>query len=133
MKAADLYDRHLALAAGWQRQVFVDEMENTFSVGLASAFAEAGGGEFSPRLDLTALPAILPWEVNWLKVARCDTASPILVLVQGSGRITIADGRHRVARARWIERRANLPAWILPWTYAAKSASRIEYEVFDHL
>ena len=113
--------------------MFLDEIGNTFSVGLAAAFAETGAGEFKRDFDLALLPSTGLLELNWVRLIMSETASPVLVLVQWNGRITVADGRHRVARARLIERLTTLPAWVLPWTYAAKSASQIQFEVFDHL
>jgi hypothetical protein len=129
----ELLREHLELCESWQRQVFVDEMQNTFSVGLAAAYAAAGGGEYSQCFEVAALPVLSPIRLNMWRLAKCSTTTPLLILVQASGRISIADGRHRLAKAKWLERRRTIPAWILPWTYAAKSSCRIRYEVFDNL
>ena len=108
-------------------------MSNVFSVGLALAFAEKGGGEFAECFDVAQLPIPALAILDRCRIIGCDTATPILILVQASGRITIADGRHRLAKAYWIERRLDLLAWVLPWSYAAKSAARIQFMNFDNL
>lgn len=133
VSTTELLPEHLAFGEAWQRQVFVDEMQNTFSVGLAVAYAAAGGAEFTPCFDVAALPAPSPIRLNMWRLAKCSTTAPLLILVQSSGRVTVADGRHRLAKAKWLERRRTVPAWILPWTYSAKSRCRIHYEVFDNL
>lgn len=133
VSTTELLREHLALADPWQRQEFVDEMQNTFSVGLAAAYATAGGAEYTPFIEVAALPVPSLTRLNVWRLVKCSTKAPILILVQSSGRVSIADGRHRLAKAKWLERRGTIPAWILPWTYAAKSSCRIRYERFDDL
>lgn len=94
----------------------MDGQENLYSVGLLHQYAvKLGEDFFEPALQVDECLDLGRGQIDQERVGRANADFPILVVVEESGHLSVADGVHRLIKSRLAGKRT-IGCFCIPWT-----------------
>ena len=112
-----LMKQAMAEAQNWFKgSTFSDEQGNNFDVEAVVSFAQANAGKYLRTVPMSKIEHDLEWweqDPNKDRMMGTDTRYPILVVVD-NGHWSVADGLNRMKKARDVEGKTAMQAYVVP-------------------
>lgn len=129
-----LVEGAIAEADKFTGSTFADDAGNQYSVEKLYAIARANAARYLRRdFPISRIEHDLEWWDAGLEdggqshdhMLTVDTSYPILVLKQPDGHLTVCDGLNRMKKARDVEHRDTIDAYVIPWTPEMQDSVRV--------